>query len=138
MNPVRAVCDTNVLISALLGSSVNQQILNIFKEGRIVLLFSKETLAELAEVLSRPKLNIPVSDIRSLFRVVRKRARVIRKIKLLKLCRDPKDDIILATAISGRAEFLITGDKDLLSIKDIQNFSILTPARFIEVLGHQS
>ena len=132
MNPVRVVCDTNVLVSALLGSSTNLKIFEAFKEGKIVLLFSKETLAELAEVLSRAELKIPASEIRSLFRVVRKRAHIIRKVKPLRRCRDPKDDFVVATALSGEAGFLITGDKDIHAVTNISGLKIVPPAAFIQ------
>lgn len=132
MNPVRVVCDTNVLVSALLGSSVNRGIVEIFKTGQITLLFSKETLAELTEVLGRPHLKIPPSEIRSLFRVVRKRALMIRSVEVLYRCRDSKDEMILAVAHSGKASYLVTRDKDILSLSTISKFRILTPAKFVE------
>lgn len=131
MHPVRVVCDTNVLVSALLGSSNNQKIFDIFKKGRITLLFSKETLLELAEVLGRPKFKISSSEIRSLFRLIRRRAEMVPKGPSIALCRDPKDDVILAAAFSGKADYLVTGDKDILAVKSPVKIRIVTPSQFV-------
>ncbi len=98
MKPVRVVCDTNILISALLGSSTNRKVLEIFESGQITLLFSKETLSELAEVLRRPQLGIRISEIQSLFRAVQEKAEKIRIERMVWCCRDSKDDIVLNTA----------------------------------------
>ena len=133
IKPVRVVCDTNILVSALLGSPTNQKIYETFKAGHIILLFSKETLAELAEVLGRPKFKIPSPALRSLFRIVRQRARIIRKVKSVELCRDPKDNMILGSALSGKADFLVTGDKDILAVSLISDCQILTPSKFLEL-----
>ena len=134
MRPVRVVCDTNVLVSALIGSPTNQKIFNLFRQGRIILLFSKETLLELAEVLNRREFKIPPSDIRSLFRLIRRRAELISRLQVISRCRDPKDDVVLATAFSGKADFLVTGDKDILAVKSPMKPRIVTPSQFIERL----
>ena len=134
IKPVQVVCDTNVLVSALLGSSTNRKIFEIFKSGQIILIFSKESLVELAEVLGRPKFKIPPSEIRSLFRLVRKRARIVRNIKPITMCRDPKDNMILAAAVSGKAAYLVTGDQDILALSNISTVQIVPPAKFLTLL----
>lgn len=135
MNLVRVVCDTNVLVSALLGSSTNRRILEIFETSQIVLLFTRDTLAELAEVLRRPELGISASEIRLLFQIIRKRAGKVRVGKTVWHCRDPKDDIILNVAYYGKPDFLITGDKDILAFSHESSLKILTPAKFLELFG---
>ncbi len=134
IKPVQVVCDTNVLVSALLGSSTNRKIYETFKSGQIILIFSKESLAELVAVLSRPQFRIPASEIRSLFRVVRKRARIVRKVKPVTACRDPKDNMILAAAISGKAAYLVTGDQDILTLSSLPAIRIVTPAEFLTLV----
>lgn len=119
ISPARIVCDTNALVSVLLGSSTDLKIYELFKGGEIDLLFSKETLAEL---LNRPKFKIPPVEIRNLFRLVRKKSRIISTLRETHLRRDPKDEFILATALSGRADYLVRGDKDILALKTVFRF----------------
>ena len=134
IKPVPVVCDTNVLVSALLGSFTNRKIFDVFKSGKVLLVFSKESLAELVEVLSRPQFKIPASEIRSLFRLVRKRARIVRNIKPITMCRDPKDNMILAAAVSGKAAYLVTGDQDILALSNISTVQIVPPAKFLTLV----
>jgi uncharacterized protein len=51
----------------------------------------------------------------------------------IRICRDPKDDKFLALAIDGKADLLITGDKDLLAVLPIDNLRILSPADFLDL-----
>ena len=51
------------------------------------------------------------------------------------VCRDPDDDVVLATALSGRAEYLVTGDDDLLALENYHGIEILSPRQFWEVFA---
>src|SRR6266849_10889771 len=112
----RTVVDTNVLVSAvLLPRSVPRQAFDRASEqGR--LLISEATVAELDEVLRRPRFNKYVREEKRLEFL----ATLIREAELIEIsevvtdCRDPKDNKFLELAVSGRAERIITGDEDLL------------------------
>ena len=61
------------------------------------------------------------------------RLKIVRPVKKLSICRDVKDNMILECCVAGGADFLITGDKDLLDILHLPfNLRILTPSEFIK------
>jgi putative PIN family toxin of toxin-antitoxin system len=84
--------------------------------SRGVMLVSDETLSELADVLARPKFDRYVSraDRQQFLRLLGGVARKIHIQHRLEICRDPKDDKLLHVALNGKAQYLITGDGDLL------------------------
>lgn len=132
---MRLIFYTNTLVSRLLFSkSIPAQ---AFSKGLRMgqILMSEDTLSELTDVLSRRKFETYISlearqqFIRRLGRIVE----IIPIIKVVRQCRDPKDDKLLELAVNGRADFLITGDADLLAIGEFSKTKIVTP---IEFLGH--
>ena len=135
MSAPRAVLDTNVFVSALLGKGPPARLYEAFKEGSFWLVCSKESLAEVAEVLLRPELGIPSREIKLLFRFLQQRAAIVRPTFSINACRDPKDDFILACAVSGRAEWVVTGDNDLLVLNPFRGIHIVTPTVFLNHLS---
>ena len=128
------VVDTNVFVSAIvLPLSVPRKAVDkALHQG--VLLFSKATMTELAEVLSRPKFD-PYSDIeyRLLFlSQLRSTAEFVPIVQLARGCRDPRDDKFLEVALNGRADLIITGDADLLEMHAWREIAILSPKDYLE------
>ncbi len=129
------VFDTNTLISGLLLPN-SQPALAVKKgihKGQIIV--SRETLSELAEVLSRAKFNryISIENRKEYFRYF---GRIVEKIEIIRKitsCRDPKDNKFLELAINGRAKIIVTGDKDLLVLHPYQSVQIITPAQYLMV-----
>ena len=69
---------------------------------------------------------------------VRKDADVVSPSRLPKpICRDPDDDWVLATAVAGEADVIVSGDKDLLILKRFQGIPIVTPRGFLELLQQE-
>jgi uncharacterized protein len=134
---MKLVFDTNILVSAaMLPDSVPAQALNAAEEKGLVL-YSDETLAELVTVLERPKLR-PYLDpemIAEFFVRVRITWQCVPIVQRVLLCRDPKDDKFLELALNGQADFLITGDQDLLVLHPYQDKPVLTPALFLTTIG---
>ena len=129
------ICDTNVLVSSLFSknSPPSEVIKYIIKNG--FLAFSEETFSEFEEVLNRPKFDKFISKEKriSFIEQVRSicwRYEIFQKIDL---CRDPKDNKFLDVAIASYADYLITGDEDLLILEGIGNTSIITPRIFVEI-----
>jgi hypothetical protein len=131
----RYVFDTNVLVSAVLSAhSVPRRAFNsAFTTGTILMSYS--IVNELNEVLSRPKfkryLSAEKRDIFlwSLFR----KARFIDVIKeKIDICRDAKDNQFLELAVNGEADFIISGDDDLLVLNPFRNILIVTPRIFLD------
>ena len=130
---MRFVVDTNVLVSRLLAprSTAAQAVDEALAQGS--LLGSEETLAELAEVLARPKFDPYVSreDRCEFMRMLGGVMQIMPIIRRVAACRDPRDDKFLDVALAGEAAAIISGDKDLLVLTPWHGIPILTPAEFI-------
>lgn len=113
---MRIVLDLNLFVSALIGRPATRALLDAWREQRFVLILSKQLLAELLNVLARPKFEPYFSDddVRLLSELLQERAVFVEPSIHLELCRDPKDNVLLDTAASAHAQYLVTGDNDLL------------------------
>ena len=132
MKELKAVIDTNILVSILKGSQSLISIYNAFKSGRFRLVISADFIKELAAVLYRPLLRIKSDDIKELFKLIKiKAVRVKLRTPFIDTCRDPKDNFILELAIKAKADFIVTGDKDLLILKSFRGIPIIKPKDFI-------
>lgn len=131
---LRVVIDTNVFVSALaIEDSVPFRAVEMaFASGKI--LFSAETLAELDDVLHRPKLSrfFSVGGVASVLERLRRDGELVTTEPSRRRSRDPKDDVLLDLAVSGRADWLVTGDGDLLVLGAVGTTRIATPAVFVE------
>ncbi len=132
----KAVIDTNIFVSSLLGSVNAQCILNNFILGNFDIVISKDVIEEIIEVISRKKFSdiIHREDIMELIDLLETDTkRVIPTIRIFS-CRDPKDNLILECAVSGKVDFIVTGDNDLLKMSPFKNIHIVTPAQFLKFL----
>jgi putative PIN family toxin of toxin-antitoxin system len=133
MNKLRFVIDTNVLVSSILikKSSFDATLKKARNLG--TLLFSEATFQELQTTLSRSKFDRYVSlQVRSefIFRL-RLESELVEIVERVDLCRDEKDNKFLEVAINGKAEYLITGDNDLLVLRPFQDSKIMTVNEFL-------
>jgi len=131
---IRVVIDTNLFISFLIGKKLN------WLKGPIVnfqieLLFTEQSFLELEEVARRPKFTkyFPKSDLNDLIDLLRKIGKQYMINEVINVCRDPKDNFLLELARKGKADFLLTGDDDLLELGNYQNTKILTAGQFEQV-----
>ncbi len=130
---MRAVIDVNVLVSGLLWHGTPHTLIEHLRDGTLRLVSSPALLAELAEVLERPKFNeILARSNTSLERAlaeIQTLAEVMAPVPLPKpLCRDPDDDEILALAVAARVDLMVSGDTDLLDLDNYESIPIVTPA----------
>jgi uncharacterized protein len=134
LKKLRFVFDNNVLISAaLFKNSVPDMALDMaFNKG--VLLYSAETLLELEEVLNRPKFRkyIDKSDADAFLRKLSGKSKAVKIKKKVTACRVPKDNKFLELALSGKANFIISGDQDLLVLHPFENIPVISPADFLK------
>lgn len=128
----RIVIDTNLWISFLLTSDYSK-IDPLFADNSITLLFSQELIDEFIEVARRPRFRkcFSLGDIEDLLKKVRTKAIFVSVIETVHICRDPKDNFLLALAQSGRATHLLTGDKDLLVLGKVGKTKILTMVEYL-------
>ncbi|MGK7953390.1 MAG: putative toxin-antitoxin system toxin component, PIN family [Xenococcaceae cyanobacterium] len=129
----RFILDANVIISALLfKKSLPRQALDKARKQGIVLM-SQSIWSEISEVVARPKFDKYISSQeRQLFLLVFEQAvRFVDIKETINACRDPKDDKYLELAVNGKAECIVTGDRDLLVLHPFREIPIITVAQFI-------
>jgi putative PIN family toxin of toxin-antitoxin system len=118
----RVVIDTNLFVSGLLNTQGHPfALMESLRAQAVTLMMSDEQRAELGDILSRPRLvtryHLSQSDAQALLALVDSTCiRVPLDHPLPVAVRDPKDEAILATALEGDADYLVTGDEDLLSL----------------------
>lgn len=131
----KIIIDTNIWISFLITK--NFDFLDKFIENRkLTLIFSKELYREFLEVIDRPKLikYFQKSDILHLTKIIDKFGILTEITSQVEKCRDFKDDFLLNLAIDSNADYLVTGDLDLLEIKEINSTRILKIKELEEIL----
>jgi len=132
---IRAVLDTNVIISALFWSGNPSQILDKSFESKFILISSVTIIDEIERVLAE-KFKLPIQDIAEFHGIFINRFEIIDP----QICipsavpRDPTDNKIIECAVDGKADYIVTGDKDLLVLKKYRDIEIITPAKFIKLL----
>ncbi len=133
----RIIIDINLWISFLISKDFTSLDEVIFSK-RGILVFSQELLDEFLDVANRPKFRkfFTAADIEEILETIEEYADFIKIKSQLDLCRDPKDNFLLALALDGKVDFLITGDKDLLDLEKFGETNILTITNFLEELSN--
>jgi uncharacterized protein len=129
------VADTNVLLSAAFWGGNARSIIQMAAEGRIKILSSDKIVAEFRRVLSYPKfankLSSSMKTIDSMIEDYRALSEIVSSFDVVTVLRDEDDAIILACAVGGNADYIVTGDQDLLTLDSYSGIPILTPAEFL-------
>ena len=131
----RVVLDTSTLIGAILKPrSTPAQALNLATEHAEILV-SKETLAELAQVIQRPHLDRYRSPVEreTFYRTYAEVALLVAVTEPVVACRDPKDDKFLSVAVAEGALLIVSSDQDLLSMQQFGEIPILSARAFVEL-----
>jgi putative PIN family toxin of toxin-antitoxin system len=146
---MRLLFDTNIYISYLLPSTqkgVINAILEGAFEGRFTLLVAQEIIDEFSRKISTKEYlarRIEQADAEELISLLRRIAEVIPTITpgimqaIPNITRDAKDDYLLAYALVGRADYLVTGDNDLLSLGEVARLRIVRPSDFLKILSSE-
>ena len=133
----RTVFDTNAIVSALLfnDSVPGLALIKALDTGAI--LVSATLAQELQDVLNRPQFDRYVTrEERDEFLMAFMReAELVEITETVAACRDPKDNQILELAVSGNADYIVTGDDDLLVLNPFRDIAIIAPADFVRVSG---
>ncbi len=138
---IRAVLDTNIFVSAVLTpDGPPAQILVRWEEHRFVLLLSRLLLEEIDEVLRYPRVRRrhgwSEEEINGFVgRLEEMAAITASQVKVTAVPEDPDDDPLVACALEGKADFLVSGDQHLLGLGSYAGIQIVTPAAFLEWLA---
>lgn len=130
--PIRVVLDTNVIISAILFHGSLSQFVTWWQEKLIIPLVSRDSFAELNEVLHYPRFKLSSEEIGYIVEdMILPYFEIVEiTVQVSPVCRDPHDDIFLFIAEQGKASYLVSGDQDLLILKEYQSVKILDPQDF--------
>jgi len=130
---MRVVLDTNVFISSFLGTGSPRKIIDFWKEGKITVCLSKEIVDEYVEVLERLGLSgekeveeflqLFARNFHSLFTAKTPNLEIVKN--------DPDDNKFFECAVALKAQFIISGDKAVLKIKNYMGIKVLSPKQFI-------
>lgn len=129
----RIIIDTNLWISFLITGDFSKLDEIIFSRQGI-LIFSQELLDEFLEVARRPKFKrfFSSSDIEEILETIDEYAEFVTVQTKIEVCRDPKDNFLLSLSIDGNADFLLTGDQDLLELTKFGETTIKTISDFLK------
>lgn len=132
MKSKRIIIDTNLWISFLISNKLNELDL-LIDSGAITLIFSNELIEEFLEVTNRPKFKkyFKNTDIDALLNQIQNHGELIKVKSNVNICRDEKDDFLLNLSIDSKADYLITGDNDLLILGKIKRTNIISWSDFL-------
>ena len=135
MRNKKIILDTNLWISFLISKKFSQ-IDKLIENKKIILIFSNELLEEFIDVVSRPKFKKYFSkkDIEKILEYFDQFGELVKVKSDIKICRDEKDNFLLNLSVDSKADYLITGDKDLLILEKIEDTKIKTFSEFIELM----
>ncbi|MCK5687400.1 putative toxin-antitoxin system toxin component, PIN family [bacterium] len=131
----RAVIDTNVVISGILSSKgAPSKIIEAWLQLLFTGLLSETLIAEIIDVLSRPKIKKIAGKkavhFDAIIRALIERSEIVYPDKALDICDDPKDNMLFELAEKGKSNFIVTGDKIVLQVKKYKKTKVVTPTWF--------
>jgi putative PIN family toxin of toxin-antitoxin system len=135
---MRVVLDTGILIAALITADTPpDQVYQAWRKKRFMLITSAWQLEEFrrASRYERVKKFLKPTEAGNLVNGLKRHATVLAELPEVDLSRDPQDNPVIAMAVAGQADYLVTGDRrGLLSLKRVGNTRIVTPAEFLRIL----
>ncbi|MDB5235552.1 MAG: putative toxin-antitoxin system toxin component, family [Hymenobacter sp.] len=135
---LRVIADTNAWISRFIlpNSLTGQRMKRLAADKRVTLVFSQPLKDELRAVLLRPKFRKSITaENLAVFRAYLDAFPTTPVTSAVELCRDPKDNFLLNLALDSQADYLLSGDEDLLVLGSVGSTRILTLAQFAQQMG---
>ncbi len=133
---IKVIIDTNLFISFLIGKRL-KRLKSSLIESSVELIFAEQNIQELQIVTERSKFRkyFSKTDVVNLVKFLRITGSVLSIDEVEELCRDPKDDFLLALSKKAKADYLVTGDKDLLEMINYHKTQIITVSKFETILN---
>lgn len=143
--PIGAVVDANIFVSAVLTpGGPPGEVTRAVREGRFELVISEPVVQDVADVLTRPRITrkyrVPAERIDEALLRLRDRGELVPVIGTVRMCRDPDDDLVLETALTGHVQALVSRDADvtsdpaLIAALRARGVAVLTVQQFLEAL----
>ena len=133
---LRVVADTNVLVSAIIAKGNEYLLLKEAKLGHIRLVLSLQIIKELKGVLSRPKFGFSNEQVESVAKHIISLSEIIVATSRVDVVKeDPSDNKIIEAAIDGEADYIVSGDKELLRLQKFKNIKIVSSATLLRVIS---
>jgi putative PIN family toxin of toxin-antitoxin system len=134
---MRAVIDTNIIIRALIKpTGTVGPVLGRLRNGEFTAIYSDAILEEMLAKLALPRISkkyqIRESDIEDLLALLALRGELVNPSRSVQVCRDPSDDMFIAAALEGKAEWVVTGDQDLLTLEKFERVRFVSPRIFLQ------
>jgi putative PIN family toxin of toxin-antitoxin system len=132
---VRVVLDTNVFVASVVADGLCRDLVRVRVRPHTIIT-SEPLLDELRTTL-RVKFKADPDKL-PLLSALGEQAEIVAPASLgERVCRDRDDDVVLATAVAGKADIIVTGDDDLLALKKFRGIRILSPRKFLEFLDRR-
>jgi len=132
---LKVVLDSNIFISGIIFGGKPRKIINLIIEGKIRLYISSDILLEIKEVLERDKFGFSQTITQQIiFEIESLSYLVTPKNKHSIVSRDGDDNIIIDCAVEAKADYIITGDNDLLSLKEYKSTKIINASELISLI----
>lgn len=133
---MKVVIDTNVYVSGILWNGNESKIVDMCMEGILENHTSIDILSEVEKVLSYQKFNLNNEEINKLLKIYFSLSRLVSiKVKSEIKSRDPADNKILECAITSEVDYIISGDQDLLVLKEVEGIRIMKSRDFLEMIS---
>ena len=133
---MKLVLDTNIFISAFYWGGNSQKIIDRIIAGLDELYVSDKILEEISEVMARPKFKTEHGLIVKYIEAIEKNCKkVFTESRIKGICRDKDDDDKLECGIICNADYIITGDEDLLVLGNYESINIITPMEYLVILS---
>ena len=133
---LKAVIDTTVWISGVFWHGIPHQILEMWKAGDFEIIVSEAILTEIGRKLNEKaiKFEMETEVVNEWLDLIVVEAIFIQPQERIRACRDPDDDMFLEAAVEGRADFVVSGDKDLTDMGEFRGIKLFTPRQFYDLL----
>jgi uncharacterized protein len=133
---IKAILDTNVLISGVFWKGPPFEILKAWQEQRFRLAVSPPILDEYRRVLDEMMKKRPLPVLTSILRIIDLHSEMVEPVSFSKpVCSDPDDDKFLEAALAAHAGYVVSGDATLLKVKQYRGIAITRPTQFLDLLS---
>ena len=130
----KIVCDTNVFVSGFMYPGNERRVVRMIYEGRVVNFTSNELIIEFARVIKRRKFKLNESEQKKILKFFIDISELVepkRRVDIIK--DDPEDNKVIECALESKANYIISGDKHLLGVKNYKGIKVLNAKKFLDI-----